>query len=89
MKAPTIQPFRVPDSVFVNMHNDDDYVSIPLKNLDASEVEKLCKEFVLAICTSAGVNRHTIAKFGSDVDFHPPVVTDILRINPTEEDLDL
>ena len=48
-KQPEIMPFKVPEHVRVNMHNGQDFVPIPLSNLDGDEVEKLCFDFCRAV----------------------------------------
>ena len=40
-KKPEIQDFKVPYSVYVNMHNGDDYIPVPLSNLDDGEINML------------------------------------------------
>lgn len=54
-KQPEITPFIAPKHVFVNMHNGQDYVPVPLGNLDEAEVEKLCLDFCLAVYAGAGL----------------------------------
>lgn len=53
-KGPIIQDFKVPESVFVNMQNDNDYIKIPLENLDNEELEELCLNFVRGVAKQAG-----------------------------------
>lgn len=48
-KQPEIMPFKVPEHVRVNMHNGQDFVPVPLSNLDETEVEKLCIDFCLTV----------------------------------------
>ena len=54
-KQPEIMPFKVPEHVRVNMHNGQDYVPVPLSNLDEAEVEKLCIDFCLSVYAEAGL----------------------------------
>lgn len=54
-KQPEIISFKVPEHVRVNMHNGQDFVPVPLSNLDEAEVEKLCLDFCLAVYAQAGL----------------------------------
>lgn len=54
-KQPEIIPFKTPKYVRVNMHNGQDYVPVPLSNLDENEVEKLCLDFCLSVYAEAGL----------------------------------
>lgn len=53
-KGPIVQPFKVPELVFVNMQNGGDYISVPLENLDNKELEELCLSFVREVTKRAG-----------------------------------
>ena len=52
--SPTIQPLKVPDHVFVDMHTGTDFVQVRTKHLDANEVRELLKTFVVQFCSLAG-----------------------------------
>ena len=54
-KQPEIMPFKIPEHVRVNMHNGQDFVPVPLSNLDETEVEKICLDFCLSIYAKAGL----------------------------------
>lgn len=45
-KRPEIQALKVPDNVYVDMHNGTDYVKVPVVNLDPREVMDLLTNFV-------------------------------------------
>ena len=45
-QRPEMQDLKVPDSVYVNMHNGSDYVKVPVANLDPGEVMDLLTNFV-------------------------------------------
>lgn len=53
-KKPEIQDFRVPSGVFVNMHNGDDYIHVPLSNLDDGEIDMLLNNFCRGVRKAAG-----------------------------------
>lgn len=38
---PELQAIKIPEFLFMNLHNNDDYAKIPIKNLDANEVKKI------------------------------------------------
>lgn len=52
---PTILDFRIPEHVYVNMHNGQDYVPVPISNLDEDEVNLLLHNFEKSIRELAGV----------------------------------
>ena len=52
--SPTIQPLRVPDHVFVDMHTGTDFVPVKTTHLDADEIRVLLEEFVLQFSSLAG-----------------------------------
>lgn len=52
--SPTIQPLKVPDHVFVDMHTGTDFVPVKTTHLDADEIRVLLEEFVLQFCSLAG-----------------------------------
>ena len=54
-KKPEIQDFRVPSGVFVNMHNGDDYIHVPLSNLDDGEINMLLNNFWREVRKAAGI----------------------------------
>lgn len=54
-KKPEIQDFKVPCGVYVNMHNDDDYIQVPLSNLDEDEINMLLGKFCDGVRKAAGV----------------------------------
>ena len=54
-KTPEIQDFRVPSGVFVNMHNGDDYIHVPLSNLDDGEINMLLNNFCRGVRKAAGI----------------------------------
>ena len=54
-KKPEIQDFKVPSGVFVNMHNDNDYVQVPLSNLDDGEINTLLNNFCREVRIAAGI----------------------------------
>ena len=54
-KKPEIQDFRVPSGVFVNMHNGDDYIRVPLSNLDDGEINMLLNNFCREVRKAAGI----------------------------------
>ena len=54
-KKPEIQDFRVPSGVFVNMHNGDDYIHVPLSNLDDGEINMLLNNFCRGVSKAAGI----------------------------------
>ena len=50
-----IQDFKVPYSVYVNMHNGDDYIPVPLSNLDDDEINTLLNNFCRGVRSAAGI----------------------------------
>ena len=52
--SPTIQPLKVPDHVFVDMHTGTDFVQVRTKHLDANEVRELLETFVVQFSSLAG-----------------------------------
>ncbi len=54
-KKPEIQDFKVPYSVYVNMHNGDDYIPVPLSNLDDGEINMLLNNFCREVRKAAGI----------------------------------
>lgn len=54
-KQPEIKDFTVPSSVYVNMHNDNDYIRIPLSNLEESEINTLLSNFEREVRKAAEV----------------------------------
>ena len=54
-KKPEIQDFKVPCSVYVNMHNGNDYISVPLSNLDDDEINTLLNNFCREVRREAGI----------------------------------
>ena len=69
-KKPIIQKFSKPDSVFVNMQNGNDYVRIPLTNLDADEVKELLIDFIEKVAVSAGYVVEEVSIDLVDTDNH-------------------
>ena len=53
-QRPEIQALKVPNDVYVNMHNGSDYVKVPVANLDPGEVEELLTNFVEEFIERAG-----------------------------------
>ncbi len=53
-QRPEIQALKVPDGVYVNMHNGSDYVKVPVANLDPGEVKELLTNFVEEFIERAG-----------------------------------
>ena len=53
-QRPEMQDLKVPDSVYVNMHNGSDYVKVPVANLDPGEVKELLTNFVEEFIERAG-----------------------------------
>ena len=54
-KKPEIQDFKVPCSVYVNMHNGNDYIPVPLSNLDDDEINTLLNNFCMGVRSAAGI----------------------------------
>ena len=54
-KKPEIQDFKVPCSVYVNMHNGNDYIPVPLSNLDDDEINTLLNNFCRGVRSAAGI----------------------------------
>ena len=52
--SPTIQPLKVPDHVFVDMHTGTDFVPVRTKHLDPDEVRELLETFVVQFSSLAG-----------------------------------
>ena len=53
-QRPEMQDLKVPDSVYVNMHNGSDYVKVPVANLDPGEVSELLTNFIEEFIERAG-----------------------------------
>ena len=53
-QRPEIQALKVPNDVYVNMHNGSDYVKMPVANLDPGEVKELLTNFVGEFIERAG-----------------------------------
>ncbi len=53
-QRPEIQALKVPNDVYVNMHNGSDYVKVPVANLDPGEVSALLNNFIEEFIERAG-----------------------------------
>ena len=54
-KKPEIQDFKMPCSVYVNMHNGNDYIPVPLSNLDDDEINTLLNNFCRGVRSADGI----------------------------------
>lgn len=53
-QKPEIQALKVPDNVYVDMHNGSDYVKVPVGNLDPEEISVLLTNFIEEFIERAG-----------------------------------
>lgn len=53
---PELQDLKVPEYVFLNLHNGEDFSRIPIENLDEFEVKKILENFCLNFILKTGYN---------------------------------